>query len=126
MGYEAAFPGAAERIFKMTEAQGEHRRELEKQALAIQKESGLREFTEARLGQVFAFAISVLFLGCGTYTAMHGQAAVGSLFGTLGIGGIVTTFIEGRKRAQAESKSERIQEPAPKRSDPSNRERPSR
>jgi hypothetical protein len=31
---------------------------------------------------------------------------VGSLFGTFGLGGIVTTFIEGRKRVQSEDKQE--------------------
>jgi hypothetical protein len=52
-----------------------------------------REFSEARLRQIFAFAKSALFLGCGTYTTMHGQAVVGTIFGAFGIGGIVTTFI---------------------------------
>jgi uncharacterized membrane protein len=121
-GYEDAFPGAAERIFKMAEDQGEHRRELEKQAFGIEKEGMVRSFAEARLGQILAFAISALFLGCGTYTAIHGQAVVGSLFGTLGIGGIVTTFIEGRKKTQSEGK----QEPVPKESESSKRKRPRR
>lgn len=49
-GYEAAFPGAAERILRMAEDQGAHRRDMEKQALGIQKEGIHCEFAEARLG----------------------------------------------------------------------------
>jgi uncharacterized membrane protein len=90
----------------MAEDQGAHRRDMEKQALGIQKEGIHCEFAEARLGQIFAFALSVLFLSFGTYAAINGQAVVGSLFGTFGLGGIVTTFIEGRKRVQSEDKQE--------------------
>ena len=123
-GYEAACPGAAERIIKMAEDQGEHRRNLEKQMLEMQGEDMRREFAEARVGQVFAFAISALFLGCGTYTAVHGQAVVGTIFGAFGIGGIVTTFIKGRTAAQFGEKSEDKQEPERKQqSEPPKRKR---
>jgi uncharacterized membrane protein len=94
----------------MAEEQGEHRRELEKAALVIQTEGMRREFYEARRGQVFAFAISALFLGCGTFAALHGQPWVGTVFGAFGIGGIVTTFIKGRTPAQSEDKPEDEQE----------------
>lgn len=95
--------GAADRMIKMAEQQGEHRRELEKIAIGVQVEGMRREFNEARRGQIFAFAISALFLGCGTFAALHGQPWVGTIFGAFGIGGIVTAFIKGRTSSAQES-----------------------
>jgi hypothetical protein len=100
----------------MAEQQGEHRRQLETFAFRVQQEGMRREFDEARRGQFCAFGISALFLGCGTFAALHGQPWVGTVFGAFGIGGIVTTFIRGRAasvqsegRAEPEEKSPKKQ-----------------
>ena len=113
-GYEETCPGAADRLIRMAEEQGEHRRRMEDWALDAQREGMRSEFAEARLGQVFAFAISALFLSCGTFAALHGQPWVGTIFGAFGIGGIVTTFIKGRTAAQSGDKAEDKQEPGHK------------
>jgi uncharacterized membrane protein len=101
-GYEEACPGAALRIIQMAEDEGRSRRALEAKAVDAQVEGMRRQFWEARLGQIFAFSIAALFLGCGTYIATLGQPWAGALFGGIGLGGIVTTFIAGRTRVTQE------------------------
>ena len=90
----------------MAEEEGKSRRDLETKAIDAQVEAMRRQFTEARFGQVFAFVIAVLFLGCGTYVATLGQPWAGALFGGIGLGGVVTTFIVGRSQTPAEPKEE--------------------
>jgi uncharacterized membrane protein len=101
-GYEEACPGAALRIIQMAEEEGRSRRALEAKVVDAQVEGLRRQFAEARLGQIFAFSIAALFLGCGTYIATLGQPWAGALFGGIGLGGIVTTFIAGRTRVAPE------------------------
>jgi hypothetical protein len=95
---------------QMAEEEGKSRRELETKVIDAQVEAMRRQFTEARFGQVFAFVIAVLFLGCGTYVATLGQALVGALFGGIGLGGIVTTFIVGRSKTSPDPKEDALQE----------------
>ncbi len=101
-GYEEVCPGAALRIIQMAEEEGRSRRALEAKAVDAQVEGMRRQFFEARLGQVFAFLIATLFLGCGTYVATLGQPWAGALFGGIGLGSIVTTFVVGRARGAHE------------------------
>jgi uncharacterized membrane protein len=98
LGYEQACPGSAERIIEMAEKEGIHRRSLEQSQVDWQIEAMRRQFAEARVGQFLAFGVTALFLGCGTYIAVSGQPWAGALFGGIGLGGIVTTFILGRTR----------------------------
>jgi uncharacterized membrane protein len=100
--YEEACPGAALRIMQMAEDEGRSRRALEAKVVDAQVEGLRRQFAEARLGQIFAFSTAALFLGCGTYIATLGQPWAGALFGGIGLGGIVTTFIAGRTRVTQE------------------------
>jgi uncharacterized membrane protein len=76
---------------------------MEETALNAQIESMRRGYREARLGQIFAFALSALFLLGGTYAAVHGQPWAGSIFGSIGIVGIVSAFIWGRTKNVDES-----------------------
>jgi uncharacterized membrane protein len=119
-GYEEACPGAALRIIQMAEEEGRSRRALEAKAVDAQVEGMRRQFREARLGQIFAFLIAVLFLGCGTYIAALGQPWAGALFGGIGLGGIVTTFILGRAGASQESAKD---DPSPMPQAPAKRKR---
>jgi uncharacterized membrane protein len=64
----------------MAEAQGAHRRQLEQRGLEAEIEGMRASFAEARLGQVFAFCVSLSFIVCGTYAVAIGQpwaAAIG-------------------------------------------------
>jgi uncharacterized membrane protein len=95
--YEKVCPGAAQKILESMQVEGEHRRDLEKKSIDANIEGMRRQFAEGRLGQVFAFSIAVLFVFVGAYVALHGQPWPGALFGSAGLGGIVTSFIVGRR-----------------------------
>jgi uncharacterized membrane protein len=95
-GYERAFPGAANRIIEMAEAQSAHRRLMEQRALEGQIDGMRHQFAEARRGQICACMVALAFVGCGTFCVVHGYAWAGSGIGAVGLGGIVTTFILGR------------------------------
>lgn len=105
-GYEQACPGAASRVIEMAEKEGLHRRAQEDKIVDAQVESMRRQFMEARIGQILAFAVAVFFLGCGTYTVVSGYPIAGSFFSAIGLGGIVTTFIIGRDRPKNEVKED--------------------
>jgi uncharacterized membrane protein len=95
-GYEEASAGAANRIITMAEDQGRHRREMEKLALEMHREAIKAQFTEARFGQCFAFTVSAISLVLGAVVVIEGHTVPGSLFGLMGLGGIVSSFIRGR------------------------------
>lgn len=96
--YEAICPGCADRLIKAFEAEGNHRREIEKSMADSTVESARSQFKEARLGQIFAFLISLAFLTAGSYTATNGHPWIGGIFGTMGLSSIVGAFIAGRSR----------------------------
>jgi uncharacterized membrane protein len=79
------------------ETEGEHRRALENKSLEASIEGMRRQFAEGRLGQIFAFSIAVIFVFLGAYVTLHGQPWPGAIFGGVGLGGIVTAFIVGRR-----------------------------
>jgi uncharacterized membrane protein len=95
-GYEEACLGAAERVIAMAEVQGNHRRAMEVRMAEASVEEMRRAFTEARVGQLCALAISLAFLVVGAYVSIHGQPWVGGILGTMGLSGIVANFIHGR------------------------------
>lgn len=96
-GYEKVCPGAAQKILEAMQVEGAHRRTLETKSLEANIEGMRRQFAEGRLGQIFAFSIAVVFVFVGAYVALHGQPWPGAVFGSAGLGGIVTTFIVGRR-----------------------------
>ena len=95
--YDDVFPGAAERIVAMAEREAAHRHNLEERIVQAQINEGSKHFSEARCGQICALTITLASLGVGAYTALHGYELAGSVLGVGGIGGIVTTFLLGRK-----------------------------
>ena len=122
-GYEAACPGAANRIIELAEAQSAHRRMMEEKALDAQITGMGEQFHEARRGQIFAFCISALFLVCGSGVVLFGHPWPGAIFGTMGISGIVTTFIRGRSsKAETQQTTDQPQ-PPPKAQSSSKRKR---
>jgi hypothetical protein len=85
----------------MAESQGEHRREIERKMAEASIEGMRRGFREARVGQIFAFLISLAFLGTGAYVAIEGQPGAGTALSGMGLSGIVVTFIQGREKSKA-------------------------
>lgn len=85
-------------MFEMARIEGEHRRTMESQSLQASIEAMRRQFSEARLGQVFAFVIALTFMIGGAYVIVRGYAWPGTVLSGVGLGGIVTSFIVGRGR----------------------------
>lgn len=94
--YERISAGLAERIVRMAELQGDHRRHLESTHLTAQIQHLERADKEARWGQIFAFVIGMTAIIGGTIAIIMGSPGAGSFIGALGIGSIVTSFIHGR------------------------------
>jgi uncharacterized membrane protein len=93
--YDKILPGCAERIVKMAEENSRHRREMERTALDTNRALALR-------GQWFGFGICLLAIGGGIGLAAIGRdiAGLGSVVSALV--GLVTLFIVGRARQEAE------------------------
>ncbi|MBL8250673.1 MAG: DUF2335 domain-containing protein [Candidatus Competibacter sp.] len=92
--YERILPGTAERLLRMVETEGEHRRELEAKHLRGQ-------LAETKMGQWMAFFIGLFTIGIGAYTALNGAQIAGTFIGSGGVIGLVAVFIAGRKQPDA-------------------------
>lgn len=88
--YNKINPKYADRIFRLIEAEGEHRRKMEWEGLR-------RANREVHIGQVLGFLLGGFIVACGTYAAIHGYTVSGSLIGTGGVVGIVFAFIYGSR-----------------------------
>ncbi len=95
--YEEICPGLADRIIIMAEKEQTHRQDMEDKDLNASVEMARKEYSEARLGQVFALIIGLAVVGAGTYCATHGAGWPGAVIGSSGVLGLVSAFIIGRK-----------------------------
>jgi uncharacterized membrane protein len=84
----------------MAETQEQHRHQLESRSLEIQADAMRRMFDESRIGQFLAAFVSACFLISGTWVTLRGQQWAGGFLGALGLGGIVTSFINGRPQTE--------------------------
>lgn len=98
--YERLSPGAANRIIAMAEAESSHRHNIENKAIDADIEFVNRDYSEARLGQIFGFLIAILALIGSFYSAVNGAQLAGSIIGTGGISAVVAVFIYGRKKLE--------------------------
>lgn len=96
--YDEIEAGLASRLVKMAEDESVHRRSLEVKHMDAQIHDLDAIRSEARLGQVFALAIGLVAIGCGTYAAVNDSAWAGGFIGTGGVIGLVTVFIKGRSQ----------------------------
>ncbi len=90
-GYANLIPNGADRVMKMAEAQSQHRMKLEAKVVGGQ-------MAQSNLGQILAFLIGIAALGSATYCIINGHEWPGALLGAGGIVGLVTAFIQGKKR----------------------------
>lgn len=93
--YEDAFPGAAERIFKMAENQATHRRSMEKESLKLASRDSL-------LGIITGFIIAAAGILGGIYIVyLNPSSAANAIAGSAVSGssliGLVRTFVIGSK-----------------------------
>lgn len=102
--YENVQHGLIAKIIEMTEIQGAHRRKLENEQAELQRINAAAQINhierrdwEAKFGQIFGFSLGVIAIIAGSYVATKGFQWSGSIIGVSGIGGIIGTFIQGRK-----------------------------
>ena len=93
--YNEVVPNAAERIIKMAEEQSGHRIKMEAHIIHV-------DAINSTLGIIAALVITLGVLCLSAYALMLGQPIAAGFMSTLGIGGIVGTFIYGTRRRQAE------------------------
>lgn len=94
--YDSVCPGLAERIVKMAEEEVMHRRAIERESIAVQARDQISYRRSELFGQVFGLLIGIAAIGGAVYCATHGAQVAGSIIGTGGVTGLVTTFILGR------------------------------
>lgn len=99
--YERVCPGLSSRLVEMVQTEAEHRRKMESDGLAASVEGMRRQFSETRLGQVFAFIIAMAFIFAGAFVILHGHPWPGTILGGAGLTGIVTAFLRGRGRGDS-------------------------
>lgn len=95
MGYNAAIPNGAERLFQLVENQSTHRQAIETKVITEQLKQSAR-------GQIFGLALAVIFGVMGFVLVWVGERAVGlTIFGTT-VTGLVVGFL-GSKQSQSKS-----------------------
>lgn len=72
-----------------------------------------RQYSEARLGQIFAFVIAMAFIAVGGLVIDRGHPISGTLIGGAGVSGIVTAFILGRTKRDSKQEATPGQQPRP-------------
>lgn len=99
--YEEICPGAADRILKMAEEQGVHRRELEK--IVVKSDS-----RDSLWGLIFAFVFAMTAVFYGANLILSDHSVAGTIFGGVGLIAVVNAFIKGRNNvADGESTKEK-------------------
>lgn len=89
--YSALIPNGAERIMAMAEKQQDHRISLEKKVIGGQ-------MLQSYIGQFLAFFIGIAALASATYCSINDHELTGIFLGVGGLTGLVTAFIQGKKR----------------------------
>lgn len=93
--YNETLPGAAERIFKLAESQAAHRQDMERTIIR----SGANQ---TKMGQWFAFVLSIMALCFSFYLAIENHTVVASVIGGSTILGLASIFIIGKIKKDKE------------------------
>lgn len=109
--FERAFPGAANRILKMAELEGEHRRNQESKQLSGNIADAKAARAQIARGQYCGLVACALVMAAAVTIAVSGQSWVsdlgGSLLGVGGLAGIIGVFMWGKKEDEpAKEKAE--------------------
>ncbi|WP_323862883.1 DUF2335 domain-containing protein [Xenorhabdus szentirmaii] len=87
--YENTLPGAAERVFALTEKEQNHRHEIDDKVV----NGGI---SKDKRGQWMGFGLALLILCGAFYFANKGEIGFASLLVTLDLVGLVAVFVLGR------------------------------
>jgi uncharacterized membrane protein len=97
--YDDALPGCVDRILRMTEEQGKHDRSMQQRALQY-------TYYERVIGQLFGLIIGLVAIGCGTYAIVNGAQIAGTIIAGVGLAGLVSVFVVGRKTQDEQPEDE--------------------
>jgi uncharacterized membrane protein len=91
--YEAALPGAAERILAMAEREQHRRLEMNTEGLA-------RSYSLSVRGQMYGFAIALVGLGAAVWMVIAGHDWAGGTVGGGTLVGLVAVFVVGKGKSK--------------------------
>jgi uncharacterized membrane protein len=93
--YKEIDPNLVERTFQYTEINGQHRREMEKDALNTMHKENMTELKQQDKGQIYAITVVALFLGTSLFSAFNGFETLSIVLGSAtAITGIVNAFLK--------------------------------
>lgn len=108
--YERACPGAGERIFRMAEAEQQHRHALQQQALRADLEDLQRTHGNTARGQLLGFGVVVAALAAAVVIAVYstawGAPVAAGIIGAGGLTSLVYVFIRGQRHRQEEGRTQ--------------------
>ena len=87
--YNNIVPNAAERILVMAEKNQQHSMDIDHKVIYAKR-------AEVRLGQVFAFLITIFAFGASIAAVVMGQPTVASVIGGATVVSLAVAFIKGR------------------------------
>ena len=96
--YEHIQSGLIDKIIAMTDLEGTHRRDLERENLYAEIASLQRGDALISRAQVFAFVLSLLTVMVGGTIGYFGAEIAGSVIGASGVVGIIVAFLKNSKR----------------------------
>jgi len=99
--YDRICPGFAQRILSMAEKESEHRRKMEQDVVAIQKDDLVSERRERRRGQWLGFILSVVAILGGVYAITVSPGIAGQIGGaflsTSGLASLILALMTGKR-----------------------------
>ncbi len=92
--YKDIDPGFPERIIKMAEKEGDHRRAMQKMAME-------KTFSLMARGQIFALFVATLGLGVAGFSIWLNHPTAGAIIGGTSLVALVTAFLKGPRKQSA-------------------------
>lgn len=96
--YDHAVPGSGDRIIRMAEEQGAHRRDMERQELTANVRSQTR-------GQYLAFVLAIIVSAGGIFLLATGRGVEGLVALLTPLAGLAGVFLISRSRERKEARS---------------------
>ena len=93
--YDNVFPGLAERIVTMAEAEARHRHDMDKGAARQNELIINKEFSERRIGQFKGLGIAAIAIGAAIFAIAHGAEKAAMVIGGTTVVGLATVFVVG-------------------------------
>jgi uncharacterized membrane protein len=105
--YGQVSPDLVDRIVKMAEKQADHRRQMERDVLALEKLELQTEAKLAQRGQLFGLIIGIVALIASGVAFAFNHEVGGTILGSADLIGLVAVFVLGRRASADSSKAER-------------------